>query len=292
MIDAETVPDRIVSAAPRNRRWRMFFRRKSAVASALLLSGVVTIAIFANLLAPYDPNSTDLRSILLPPGSAGHLLGTDQLGRDVLSRLVYGARVSAIAGFGATTVSLIFALPIGFLSGYVGGRFDWFIQRGIEVMLSIPPLVLIFVIAGILGPSLRNAVIALGAFFIPAFVRLIRAEVRNIAAGPLVEAERALGVSPLRIMVRHVLPSVAPAIIVEVSLATGVAIVAEASLAFLGLGATPPTASWGGMIREGFDVIQTDTWFVVMPCVAIAFTVLAVNLFGDGLRDALGRVDR
>jgi peptide/nickel transport system permease protein len=276
----------------RSRRLRRFLRSPAAVASCLLLAAIVLVALLADVVAPLSPNTTNLRATLLPPGSNGHLLGTDQLGRDVLSRLIYGTRISVIAGLGATAASLIIALPIGLFSGYVRGRVDWLVQRAIEVMLSIPPLVLVLVIAGILGPNLRNSIIALGAFFVPAFTRLIRAEVASVAVGPLVEAERALGIHPVRIALRHVLPSVAPAIVVEVSLAIGVAIVAEASLAFLGLGAPPPAASWGGMIRDGLDMIQTATWLVVIPCCAIAVTVLAVNLLGDALRDAMGRIDR
>lgn len=286
------VAEATVAPAAANRRWRLFLRKRLAVASGILLLVLILVAIFADVLAQADPTATDLRSILLPPGSEGHLLGTDRLGRDVLSRLVIGSRVSIIAGLGATGLSLAIALPIGLIFGYVGGRLDWLLQRAVEVLLSIPPLILILVIAGILGPSLRNAVIALGAFFIPAFLRIIRAEVRAVATGPLVEAERAIGIAPLRIILRHVLPTVAPAIIVEASLAIGVAIVAEASLAFLGLGAAPPTPSWGGMIRDGFDVIQSHTWFVIIPSLAVAITVLAVNVLGDGLRDALGRVNR
>jgi ABC-type dipeptide/oligopeptide/nickel transport system permease subunit len=280
------------SIAPRSRRLRRFLRSPSALFACGLLVLIVLVAIFADMLAPLSPSTTNLRATLQPPGSAGHLLGTDQLGRDVLSRLIFGTRISVIAGLGATALSLFIALPIGLFSGYVGGRVDWLVQRAIEVMLSIPPLVLVLVIAGILGPNVQNSIIALGAFFIPAFTRLIRSEVANVAVGPLVEAERALGLHPVRIALRHVLPSVAPAIVVEVSLAMGVAIVAEASLAFLGLGAPPPAASWGGMIRDGLDVIQTATWLVVIPCCAIAVTVLAVNLLGDALRDAMGRIDR
>jgi len=282
----------IARRAPGSRRWWLFLRKRVAVGCGVLLLALVLVALFADAIAPFDPSATDLRAILLAPGSDGHLLGTDRLGRDVLSRLIVGSRVSIVAGIGATGLSLLVALPIGLVFGYVGGWLDWLVQRAVEVLLSIPPLILILVVAGILGPSLRNAIIALGAFFVPAFLRIIRAEVRAVATGPLVEAERALGIAPARIILRHVLPAVAPAIIVEASLSIGIAIVAEASLAFLGLGAPPPTPSWGSMIRDGFDAIQTHTWLVIVPSLAVAVTVLAVNILGDGLRDALGRVDR
>jgi ABC-type dipeptide/oligopeptide/nickel transport system permease subunit len=279
-----------LSYSPRRRRLRTFVRNRPAVVASVVLILLVLMAIFANVLAPHDPNANDLLHRFGKPDGS-HWLGTDQLGRDNLSRLMYAGRVSFAAGLGSVCFALVFAVPIGLATGFFGGWVDTILMRLLEVILSVPPLILVFAVAGVLGPGLINTIAALGVYFIPLFVRLIRGEARHIARSQLVEAEYALGVSPMRIMWRHVLPVAASPIIVQASLATGVAIIAEASLSFLGLGVQPPTPTWGVMMADGFHYLSRTSWQVVIPSVAVAITVLALNVFGDGLRDAMGRLE-
>lgn len=281
------------------RRLRAFLRNGPAMVALGVLLLIVLAAIFAPWLAPFDPNTNELRLNFATPwtqcpecSEAGlRVLGTDDLGRDLLSRLLYASRVSLLAGLGAVGAALVVALPLGLIAGYVGGKVDWLLMRVVDIILSVPPLILVFAIAGILGASLRNAIIALGVYFTPLFVRLIRGEVRAMASGQLVEAERAVGVPNTYILRRHILPNVASSLIVQVSLSIGTAILAEASLSFLGLGVQPPTPSWGIMLKSAFDFISGHPWMVFVPSTVIGLTVLSLNVFGDGLRDALGRVE-
>jgi peptide/nickel transport system permease protein len=284
------------------RRRRAFVRNVPAMVAAGFLVVLVLSALLAPLIAPFDPDKNELQLTFATPGTdcsaddcseAGtRWLGTDDLGRDNLSRLLYGSRASLLAGLGSVAVALVLALPIGLTAGYVGGLLDWLLMRAVDVILSIPPLILVFAVAGILGASLRNAVIALGVFFTPLFIRLIRSEVQNLRDGQMVEAERAVGVPGPAIVLRHVLPNIVSPLIVQISLSIGTAILAEASLSFLGLGVKPPTSSWGIMLKTAFDFIGSQAWLVLIPSTVIALTVLALNLLGDGLRDALGRVER
>lgn len=292
-LDAE-VPERL-----EGRRRRAFMRNRPALISLVVLTLVVLTAVFAPLLAPLDPNKNELRIPFAPPftdctdlcSRAGtRWLGTDDIGRDILSRLLHGSRVSLLVGLGSVLVSLVVALPIGMIAGYVGGKLDWLLMRIVDIILSIPPLILVFAVAGVLGASMRNAIIALGVYFTPLFVRLIRGEVAKLRTSQLVETERALGVPNSQIMVRHILPNISSALIVQVSLSIGTAIIAEASLSFLGLGVQAPQSSWGIMLRSAFDFISRESWMIIPPSVMIAATVLSLNLIGDGLRDALGRV--
>jgi peptide/nickel transport system permease protein len=283
------------------RRRRAFVRNVPAMVAAVFLVLLVLSALLAPVIAPFDPDANELRLTFATPGTqcagppaceeAGtRWLGTDDLGRDNLSRLLHGSRASLLAGLGSVAVALVIAVPIGLAAGYIGGRIDWLLMRAVDVILSVPPLILVFAVAGILGASLRNAVIALGVFFTPLFIRLIRTEVQSLRAGQMVEAERAVGVPDSAIVLRHVLPNITSPLIVQVSLSVGTAILAEASLSFLGLGVTPPTSSWGIMLKTAFDFIGSQAWLVLIPSTVIALTVLALNLLGDGLRDALGRV--
>jgi peptide/nickel transport system permease protein len=295
-VELGDLPERLVG-----RRRRAFVRNVPAMAATAFLVLLVLSALLAPVLAPFDPDKNELRVTFATPGTecgppdcsaAGtRWLGTDDLGRDNLSRLLYGSRASLLAGLGSVVVALAVALPIGLAAGYVGGKLDWLLMRAVDVILSIPPLILVFAVAGILGASLRNAVIALGVFFTPLFIRLIRSEVQDLRTGQMVEAERAVGVPSTAIVLRHVLPNIMSPLIVQVSLSIGTAILAEASLSFLGLGMKPPTSSWGIMLKTGFDFIGSHAWLVLIPSTAIALTVLALNMLGDGLRDALGRVD-
>jgi ABC-type dipeptide/oligopeptide/nickel transport system permease subunit len=282
------------------RRLRAFMRNKQAVGALIFLTLIVLSAVFAPLIAPFNPNKNELRFNFQTPWSrcavkqcskAGlRILGTDDLGRDIFSRLLFASRVSLLVGLGAVLAALVVALPLGLLAGYVGGKIDWLLMRAVDMILSIPPLILVFAVAGVLGASLKNAIVALGVFFVPLFLRLIRGQVQNQRNSQLVETERAIGVPDTYIAVRHILPNIASPLIVQVSLSIGTAILAEASLSFLGLGVQPPTASWGIMLRSAFDFISRHPWMILPPSMAIALTVLALNIIGDGLRDALGKV--
>lgn len=305
MVTPTPDPDvRLVDELPEQLEWRRlraFGRNVPAMIALTFLVLLVLSAVFAEVLAPYSFSKNELRLNFATPGTfcgedvcseAGtRLLGTDDLGRDLFSRLLFATRVSLIAGLGSVAVALVIALPIGLIAGYFGGKLDWLLMRGVDVILSIPPLILVFAVAGILGASLRNAIIALGVFFTPLFIRLVRSEVKNVVGGQLVEAERAVGVPDGYILRRHILPNIASPLIVQVSLSIGTAILAEASLSFLGLGVSPPTPSWGIMLKSAFDFISGHPWMLFIPSAPIALTVLALNVFGDGLRDALGRVE-
>lgn len=274
----------------RGRRWRVFRRNKLAMASAAFLLLVLVATVFAPLIAPYDPARTNLRLRYSLPGQAGHVLGTDDLGRDLLSRLLVGGQVSLLAGFGSVLLGLVIAIPLGLLAGYYSGRIDAIVMWVVDAILAIPPLILVFAVAGILGPSLRSTIIALSVYFTPLLFRLVRGEVHTMRQGQLVTAERAGGAPDLYIMWRHILPNIASPLIVECSLAVGIGILAEASMSFLGLGVRPPTSSWGLMLGLAFNQLQQHPWMIFVPATAIALTVLALNLVGDGLRDALGKV--
>ncbi|MEO8696769.1 MAG: ABC transporter permease [Acidimicrobiales bacterium] len=272
-----------------SRRVRAFMRNRLAVVGLVYLILIVVCAAFAPLLFSRKPSELDVSNRFAGPFSHGHLLGADSLGRDLLTQVVYAARVSLLAGFGSVALALCVAVPVGLVAGYYGRWIEAVVMRAADLLLAIPPLILVFAVAGILGASLRNAVIALSVYFAPLFIRLVVTEVRRLRDGQLVESARAVGSTDRFIMVRHVLPNIASPLIVQASLSTGVAIIAEASLSYLGLGVRPPTPTWGVMVRTAFDFIQRDAWAVVVPSVAMAFTVLAFNFVGDGLRDALNR---
>ena len=282
----------VATEATGGRRWRAFRRNKSAMIAAAFLVLVVLTAVLAPVVATHDPNDAELREIELDVMTDGHLLGTDSNGRDLFSRIVFGARVSLLAGLGTVLLALAIALPLGMIAGYYRGKVDTVLTGLVDALLAVPPLILVFAIAGILGPGLRNAIIALGVFFTPLFIRLIRGEVRGVRGSQLIEAQIAMGFSSAYIMRRHILPLLAAPLIVQASLSVGTAILAETSLSFLGLGAPPPTASWGNVLRQAFDRIEFRAWPVFVPGLAIASTVLAINMFGDGLRDSLGRLER
>jgi len=273
------------------RRVRVFARNPLAVAALVFLVAIVLIAIFANLLAPYGELEADLRNRFAKPLSDGHLLGTDDVGRDLLSRLMFGARVSLVAGLCSIGVALLLAVPAGLIAASRPGRIDAAATWAVDVLLSIPPLVLVFAMAGVLGPGLRTIVIALGVYFTPLLFRLVRSEARALMSTPLVTASIAVGLRRRTILWRHVLPNIAAPLIVESSLAVGVAITGEASLSFVGLGVNPPGASWGVMLSLAFNKVTEHPWMVFIAGTAIGLTVLAINIVGDGLRDALGRVE-
>lgn len=251
-----------------------------------MLLAIVLIALLAPWISPYDPLKQDILHRLEPP-TLTHWLGTDSFGRDVLSRLMHGARVSLTIGFLAILLAMAMGSTLGILAGYIGGVFDQFVMGLVDVMLSFPTLLLGLMIAAMLGASLENLVIAIAITETAPFIRVARAPTIAVKRRDFVEAGRALGFSPTRIMGVHILPNILSDIVVVGSLWMASAIRTEASLSFIGLGVQPPTATWGGMIREGFENILDAWWLVVSPSIAILLTVLALNLMGDALRDAI-----
>jgi ABC-type dipeptide/oligopeptide/nickel transport system permease subunit len=248
---------------------------------------VVLVAILATWISPHDPTLPNFNQVLQPPGSGGHLLGTDQLGRDVLSRLFYGSRTTLIAGVLATLLGTLVALPIGLVAGYFRGWVDVVISRLVDVVLAFPFLVFAVGLAAILGPSLRNVVLALGVAQIPGVIRVVRAEVFAQREQEYVQAEVVNGTPTRTILFRHILPNVLNPVVVQTSLAVPATIVGAAILSFLGLGVQPPTADWGKMLSEAENYLGQAPWLGVFPGLAIFLTTLCFNLFGDGLRDAL-----
>ncbi|WP_263144846.1 ABC transporter permease [Pseudomonas sp. RIT-PI-AD] len=252
----------------------------------VLLVAIVLAAIFAPWLSPYDPINQDIVHRLLPP-SADYWLGTDSFGRDVFSRILYGARVSLLVGFVSILIAIVVGTVIGVVSGYVGGKFDQLVMSVVDVMLAFPSLLLGMLVAAVLGASLENLIIAIAITEIAPFVRLARAPTLALKEREFVEAGRALGFSHGRIMAVHILPNLIADVLVMGSLWMATAIRTEASLSFIGLGVRPPSATWGGMIRDGFDNILDAWWLAVFPSIAVLLAVLALNLLGDALRDAI-----
>jgi len=265
--------------------WLSFTRNRLSWVGLLLLALIVFVAVSAPWLAPYDPLEQNIVARLEPP-SAEFLLGTDSYGRDVLSRLIYGARISLFVGFVAILIAMAVGTTIGVISGYIGGIFDQIVMGVLDVMLSFPTLLLGLMIAAMLGASLENLIIAIAITEVAPFARVARAPTITLKQRDFVEASRAYGCGPLRIMFRHILPNMLSDVVVMSSLWMASAIRTEASLSFIGLGVPPPTATWGGMIREGFENILDAWWLAVFPSFAILLTVLALNLLGDALRDA------
>ncbi len=247
---------------------------------------VCLAAVFAPLLAPHDPLEQDILYRLKAP-TAEFLLGTDFYGRDTLSRLIYGARISLVIGLLAILSAMLIGSAIGLFAGYYGGPADIVIMQAMDVLLAFPSLILGLIVVAMLGPSISNLVIAIALTAIPPFARIARAPTLAIKEREFVEAGRSLGYSDLRLMFGHILPNIMPEILVMGSLWLATAIRVEASLAFIGLGVSPPTPTWGGMIREGFENILDSFWLALFPSIAILIVVFALNLLGDGLRDAI-----
>ena len=270
--------------------WRLALRallaRRTAVFGAAVLVAVALLALLAPWVAPYDPLATSWSAVRKAP-SAAHWFGTDEVGRDLLSRTIWGARASLSAGVIAVSIAVALGVPIGMLAGYVGGWVDAVIGRITDAMLAVPFLILAIALAAFLGPSLGNAMIAIGITATPIFVRLSRGQVLAARAEDWVEAARAVGNPPARILLRHILPNILPPVMVQATLAIAAAIIAEASLSFLGLGQQPPAPSWGSMLNTAQRFLTQAPWMAIFPGLAIFLTVLAFNLFGDGLRDAL-----
>ncbi|WP_233237027.1 ABC transporter permease [Bordetella sp. LUAb4] len=274
-----------VSRRP-NALWQALRRNKLSWVGIGLLLIIVLVAVFAPWIAPHDPLQQNIAYRLDPP-SADYWLGTDSYGRDVLSRLIHGARVSLLVGFVAILIAMSIGASLGILAGYVGGLLDQFIMGLVDVLLSFPTLLLGLMVAAMLGASLENLIIAIAITEIAPFVRVARAPTIALKQRDFVEAGRALGFGPFRLMSVHILPNMISDVVVLGSLWMASAIRTEASLSFIGLGVPPPAATWGAMIREGFENILDAWWLTVFPSIAILLTVLALNLLGDALRDAI-----
>jgi peptide/nickel transport system permease protein len=255
------------------------------VAGAVVLVVVVAAAVFAAQIAPYSPTKQDFRIQRQPP-SLEHLMGTDEFGRDVFSRVIWGAQASLEAGATAASIALVIGLGLGMLAAFYGGRADSLIMRGMDVVLAFPYILLAIAVVAILGPGLLNAMIAIAIVYIPHYARVVRGSVLSVRARDYVEAARALGAADGRVMWRHVLPNTLAPVIVQTSLIIGAAIIDTAGLSFLGLGTQPPTPDWGNMLSSGRNYVIDSPWIATFPGLAILVTVLAFNLLGDALRDA------
>jgi len=275
-----------VRGARRYQVIRRLVGRPATVIAAAVVLAFIGIALGAAHLAPFDPTATDFAAVRKAP-SAVHLLGTDEVGRDVLSRLIWGARASLLAGVIPVTLAVSLSIPLGLLAGYTGGWLDSWMMRLNDAMLAIPFLIVAIALAAFLGPSLRNAMIAIGIASLPTFVRLARGTVLALKTEDYVEAARALGCSRPRIAGRHILPNMLPPLIIQSSIAVAAAIIAEASLAFLGLGQQPPAPSWGSMLNAAQRYLSQAPWMALYPGLTIFAIVMALNVLGDGLRDAL-----
>ena len=271
---------------PARRALRRLMRRRGAMLGLVIVLFFVVLAVFASSIAPYDPIATSWSAVRKAP-SAQYLFGTDEIGRDVLSRVVWGARASLMAGLVSVCISMALGVPIGLLAGYVGGWTDSLISRFTDAMLAVPFLILAIALAAFLGPSLTNAMIAIGVSATPVVIRLTRAQVLAVKVEDFVEAARAVGNPHWRIALRHILPNVLPPLIVQSTLAIAAAIIAEASLSFLGLGQQPPAPSWGSMLNTAKNYVDNSPWMAIWPGLSIFMLVLSFNLLGDGLRDAL-----
>lgn len=271
---------------PRGSLWHQLSHQKSAMLGLVIIIVLIVSAILAPLLAPYDPIDQNFREQLQPP-NAKHLLGTDEFGRDILSRMLYGSRIALMVGIMADSIALVLGVVLGLVAGYYGRWADTMIMRFTDVMLAFPYLLLAMIVVAILGPSLNNAMIAIGFVYMPQYARLVRGSVLSVKEMDYVEAARAAGVPPMRIMLRHVLINCFAPIIVMATLAVGWAIVQTAGLSFLGLGAQPPRPEWGAMLAVGRNYMLSAPWIATFPGLAILLVVIGFNLLGDGLRDAL-----
>ncbi len=272
----------------RQRFLRRFRQQTLALACLGFLVVLTLAAVFAPWVAPYDPLQLDLNQVLQSP-SWSHWFGTDELGRDVFSRTLFAARISLLAALQAVSIALLLGVPPGLVAGLLGGHVDNFTMRVTDALMSFPPLILAVAIIAVLGPSLTNAMIAVGVLLSPTFLRLMRATTMSVAQETYIEAARSIGCSQSWIITRHVLPNVVSPLFVQISVFAGVAMLAEAGLSFLGLGTQPPDSSWGAMVGRSFRYIDHAPSLIVFPGMAIAITVLALYMLGDGLRDSLGR---
>ncbi len=273
--------------APRkNRVLAKFLRSRSAMVGAVIVGLFLFVAVFAPLIAPHDPDKTNFLALRQPP-SATYWLGTDEIGRDILSRVMYGGIASLYAGVVSVMIALAIGLPVGLAAGWFGGWIDAIISRATDALLAVPFLIFAIALAAALGPSLTNAMIAIGLSQVPIFVRLTRGQVLAVKAADFIEGARAVGVPNIQILARHVTPNIMAPLLVQATLTIATSIIAEASLSFLGLGQQPPAPSWGSMLNTAKNFLEQAPWMSLSPGVAIFLVVLGFNLLGDGLRDAL-----
>jgi peptide/nickel transport system permease protein len=277
--------------SPARRASRRLLRRKGAVIGLAVIVLFALMALLAPWIAPYDPIATSWTAVRKPP-SWLHWFGTDELGRDVLTRVIFGARASLMAGGISVTIALTVGVPLGLLAGYRGGFIDALISRITDAMLACPFLILAIALAAFLGPSLADAMIAIGVSATPIFIRLTRGQVLSVKVEDYVEAARAMGNPRWRIALFHILPNIMPALLVQATLSIAAAIIAEAALSFLGLGQQPPAPSWGSMLNAAQRFLTSAPWMAIWPGLAIFLVVLSLNLVGDGLRDALDPRER
>ena len=296
---AENVADNIVKLKPEKEiveqfkpqsfwsiAFRQIIRNKLAILGFIVLSILVLSAIFAEQIAPYDPYETDYSNFKQPP-SAEHFIGTDELGRDGFSRLIYGTRISLMIGVIVVIISMSIGVPLGAIAGYFGGLFDNIIMRIVDVLMAFPFIVLAIAMVAVIGPSLINMMLVLGAVTWIWYTRLVRSMVLSLRETDYILAAQALGASNTRIIFRHILPNVIPVVVVQASFSVAEAILVAAALSYLGLGAQPPTAEWGAMLSNAKELMRILPVMSIAPGVAIMITVLAINFIGDALRDAL-----
>ncbi len=272
--------------------WEYFSKNKGAVLGLFLIAAFVVISLIAPLLAPYDPTIVHPEFLRLPPafaegGTTKFLLGTDDVGRDILSRLIYGARISMGIGLAVVVLSASIGTMLGLFSGYYGGKVDWFIMRVVDILMAFPSILLAIVVVSVMGPGISNAIIAVAIVAIPSFTRIVRASVLAEKKKQYVMASKTFGASSFRIMTKEILPNCMAPLIVQATLGFSDGILNAAALGFLGLGAQAPTPEWGTMLSDARAFIQSSPWMVTLPGLCILAVVLAFNLFGDGLRDAL-----
>ena len=286
-LEAEALKPEVASAVRPAAVWQRLLAHRSAVVGLIVLAVYAVAAVFGPLVFPFVAGQNHLETVLLTPGQQGHLLGTDNFGRDELLLLVYGSRYTLSLGLMAVALGVVVGVPLGAVSGYVGGWLDIVIQRFTDILLAFPAIVLALGLVAGLGVGLRNVVIAVGVSSLPSFIRLVRADALRLREVPFVEAARAVGVSPMRILFRHVIPNAFAPVIVQATLQMGFAILLAASLGFFGLGVQPPTPEWGELLGEARNYIFSDPNLATFPGLAIFAAVLAFNLVGDGLRDVL-----
>lgn len=272
--------------SPLREFWRRLRRRKVALGSAGVLLVLVLSAVFAPWVAPYDPTAADYLNVLSPP-SAAHWAGTDAFGRDILSRIIWGGRISLAVGFLSVSIGGIVGIALGLIAGFYGRWLDSLIMRSSDVLLAFPGILLAIGVIAILGPGIDNVIYAVAVFSVPVFARLVRGSTLALKSAPYVDAARAIGVKNRWLMLRHILPGTLPSVIVYFSMRVGTSILTAAALSFIGLGAQPPSPEWGAMLADGRSFIGVASHVTFYPGMAIFVTVLAFNLLGDGLRDAL-----
>jgi len=285
-IPLETDNEAVALDRSESRAWKKLKSNKSALFGFFLVFFFIAVAVLAPLLPVPDPSATDWSAVRKAP-SAVHWFGTDEIGRDILSRMIWGARASLMAGVVSVCIAVIFGVPFGLVSGYFGGWVDQIISRITDALLATPFLILAIALAAFLGPSLTNAMIAIGLSAMPVFIRLTRGQVLAVKTEDYVEGARAIGLRHGRILTHYILPNVFPPILVQATLTVATAIIAEASLSFLGLGQQPPAPSWGSMLNTAKNFLGQAPWMALWPGAAIFLVVIGFNLLGDGLRDAL-----